>query len=65
MKQKKENLLSLIENKNPETSLIWSMISVAQVKNEEKVMNIIFYDLRVGNYVSPYMTTLMPVEVNM
>lgn len=65
MKQKKENLLSLVENKNPETSLIWSMISVAQVKNEEKVMNIIFYDLRVGNYVSPYMTTLMPVEVNM
>lgn len=41
------------------------MISVAQVKNEEKVMNIIFYDLRVGNYVSPYITTFMPIEVNM
>lgn len=36
-----ENLLALRENKNPDTSLIWSMNSAAQIKNKEKVVNII------------------------
>lgn len=35
-KTEHENILALTENENSETSLIGSMISVTQVKNEEK-----------------------------
>lgn len=35
-KRENENLLALIENGNSESSLIWSVISATQFKNEEK-----------------------------
>lgn len=36
-----ENLLALLEGENPDASLVWSVISASQVKNEEKVMKMI------------------------